>query len=328
MDKEAGMALTGRELKQAVSRAGYDSRLSRPTCYEQKLVEGRFELLEFNDGLSVHYSDLTELRAVTNSAELSPRVSFIVLLAGELRFAVDNQQHHMRSRGHASGASALIVKERAVLQRILRPGTHVTKVQVTVTPQWLEKYCNAMASRVWALALDREGDMPEWQPSAAMVTAAKAILAPSERPAYLQELFVQHHAFAIVSEGLAALDRLQQQRSEFSSRRSCQVAAVQDHLDKHLSQPLNLAAVGRLFGMSVSTLQRYFRQVTGMTVGEYVRSQRLDVARQQLLERGASIGEVAFAAGYTHTTNFITAYKKQFGCSPGDERHSALAREQ
>ena len=76
-----------------------------------------------------------------------------------------------------------------------------------------------------------------------------------------------------------------------------------------------------MFGMSTSTLQRYFKQVTGVPVGDYVRSQKLELARKLLLEEGATVTQAAYAAGYNHPTNFIAAYKRRYGCCPGSERN-------
>lgn len=324
MDKRRNAALRGHEVTAITSKAGYQPKLLRQACYSRKLVEGRFDCLEYADGLSVHLSDLTELADVTSEATLSPQVSFIVLLGGGLRFALNDISIHLASTSFDINCGVMILDSTTTLRRHLRDGAQVSKVHVTVTPEWLMKHCQDLALDVWSLSLDQQKAMPTWSASREMATAAKAILAPSDRPTCLQKLFVENQAAIIVSEGLSALHRMNSNSSS-DSRRVHQIAAVQEYLDAHLTEPLNLAAVGRRFGMSTSTLQRYFKQATGMTVGSYVRCKRLEQAREQLRRNRTTVSQAAFLAGYAHPNNFITAYKKRFGCCPGEESCSNIS---
>ncbi len=43
---------------------------------------------------------------------------------------------------------------------------------------------------------------------------------------------------------------------------------------------------------------------------------RLELARLALLERGATVGEAAYSAGYTNAANFSTAFSRAFGYPP------------
>jgi AraC-like DNA-binding protein len=55
-----------------------------------------------------------------------------------------------------------------------------------------------------------------------------------------------------------------------------------------------------------------------MTVNEYVRLRRLDMAKTALMVEGLSIGEEAYIAGYNHSSNFIAAFKRQFAMTPSE----------
>lgn len=322
MEHRGAGALCGHEVTAITGKAGYQPKLSRQACYGRTLVEGRFDCLEYADGLSVHLSDLTELADVTSQATLSPQVSFIVLLAGELCFTLDDLPVRLTSTSFDVSCGAMILESTTLLRRQVRAGAQVSKVHVTVTPGWLKKHCGDMTLDVWSQSLNRQQIVPTWSASRDMASAAKAILAPSERPAYLQKLFVQNQAAIIVSEGLCALHRLNCQNGS-ESRRVHQVAAVQEYLDNHLAEPLDLATIGRRFGMSVSTLQRYFKHSVGVTVASYIRYKRLEQARQQLQRKKVTVSQAAYMAGYSHPNNFIAAYKKRFGCCPGEERISS-----
>lgn len=70
--------------------------------------------------------------------------------------------------------------------------------------------------------------------------------------------------------------------------------------------------------MSTSKLQRMFKLYYNSTVMNYIRTLRLIAARDAICQRGATIGEAAFMAGYRHSSNFCLAFKKAFGENPGE----------
>lgn len=41
-------------------------------------------------------------------------------------------------------------------------------------------------------------------------------------------------------------------------------------------------------------------------------------AKEALEQNGISIGEAAYLAGYNHPSNFISAFRKPFGHTPGE----------
>lgn len=69
-------------------------------------------------------------------------------------------------------------------------------------------------------------------------------------------------------------------------------------------------------GLNPNSLQRVFRAVQRVTIFEYVRSRKLDGAREALERDNVSVGEAAYLAGYTSSANFATAFRRRFGVSP------------
>lgn len=312
--------IDGRQLMQLAEIGGYQSQFSQPTCYGKPLARGRFECVEYPAGLSVHVCDMEELAGTTTDSELSPRLSFLLLLRGKLTFRLNNHAFELCSDA-GPRCAAMILESPTYWERDLRRGCQQTKVHVTVSPQWLAQHCPKTATRVWSLSLQRSQSLPLWRPSARAFAAASEILAVTNPEMELQRLHIENQALLLVAEGLAGLE-LWQQRQSTGSRRAHRIADICQYLDSHLDQPFHLDDIGKMFGMSTSTLQRYFKQVTGMPVGDYVRSKRLEHARQLLLGEGATVNQASYAAGYSHATNFIAAYKRRYGCCPGSERNS------
>lgn len=115
------------------------------------------------------------------------------------------------------------------------------------------------------------------------------------------------------------VERLPSRRQDQAGPRRA-LRAAQEYMVEHIETELTLAEIAGAACVSVSTLQRLFREQMGMPVWEYVRRLRLDHARR-FLERGeGSVTEAAFRAGYNSPANFATAFKRAFGVSPSQCR--------
>lgn len=103
-------------------------------------------------------------------------------------------------------------------------------------------------------------------------------------------------------------------------RAVARLRAAQEFMAANIETDMTLADVAGAACVSVSTLQRLFREQLGIPVWEYLRRLRLEHARR-FLERGeGSVTEAAFRAGYNSPANFATAFKRAFGVSPSQCR--------
>jgi len=89
--------------------------------------------------------------------------------------------------------------------------------------------------------------------------------------------------------------------------------------------PLKLTRVAREAGMSVSCLERAFKKKLGVTFSMYLNKVRICQAIQ-LLERGIgfSIGEIAFACGFTNQYHFTRLFKKMIQTCPRDFKKALI----
>ena len=88
------------------------------------------------------------------------------------------------------------------------------------------------------------------------------------------------------------------------------------YIENNLSQPLCLEKIAQKFSMSISNLQRKFKQELGLTVKNYIRYRRLEIAKYHLEQGLISVTEASYEAGYHHPANFTHAFKKTFGHPP------------
>jgi len=100
---------------------------------------------------------------------------------------------------------------------------------------------------------------------------------------------------------------------------------IETHLSEATIRPTEVASA---LGISVRHLHRSFSE-SGNSVGEYIRSRRLEECRKDLANprlRGKTITEIAFFWGFSDSAHFSRAFAREFGTSPREFRAESAAR--
>ncbi len=88
-------------------------------------------------------------------------------------------------------------------------------------------------------------------------------------------------------------------------------------LSANLENPPSLEELGRQVGCSHFYLSRTFTQETGMTVSQWLRRARLELAADLLRSRTCNVTEASLRVGYSSLSHFSQAFHELFGCCPG-----------
>ncbi|GIO99871.1 AraC family transcriptional regulator [Paenibacillus lautus] len=91
------------------------------------------------------------------------------------------------------------------------------------------------------------------------------------------------------------------------------------YLKGRLSEDITVGECAAHVHLSASYFSSLFKQVTGMTVTQYITSERIQKARLLLVE-GAQVQEVAAAVGYEERRYFSEMFKKITGQTPSEFR--------
>jgi AraC-like DNA-binding protein len=83
----------------------------------------------------------------------------------------------------------------------------------------------------------------------------------------------------------------------------------------HFDQPLRIAALAELAGMSPASLHRHFKAVTAMSPLQFQKSLRLQHARR-LLMADQDAARAGYAVGYESASQFSREYARLFGAPP------------
>ena len=93
-------------------------------------------------------------------------------------------------------------------------------------------------------------------------------------------------------------------------------------LEEHPDDPSTLAELAATAGLSARTMTRLFLRETGLTFRSWRRRLRL-LKSLDGLEAGSSVTAVALDSGYTSTSAFIAAFRKEFGATPREAVQAA-----
>ncbi|MEI4277852.1 helix-turn-helix domain-containing protein [Klenkia terrae] len=93
-------------------------------------------------------------------------------------------------------------------------------------------------------------------------------------------------------------------------------AAVRAHVREHLADPLTLAELAAVAGLSPWHFLRVFRAETGTTPMRFVAAARLQEAGHLLRTTSRSVTDIAYACGFSSPGHLTTAFTRHVGTTP------------
>ena len=105
-----------------------------------------------------------------------------------------------------------------------------------------------------------------------------------------------------------------------STVRGAVIMEIRRYIEQNIALPdLGPDHLCKMFGLSRASLYRLFEPIGGVT--DHIRTRRLRAAFDMLAnERNRTVGEIAYACGFSDTSAFSRAFRHQFGMSPSEVR--------
>jgi AraC family carnitine catabolism transcriptional activator len=91
----------------------------------------------------------------------------------------------------------------------------------------------------------------------------------------------------------------------------------------HVDEPLTCEAIAGHVGLSLRQLERRFRDQRHCSVLQDYRQIRMAKAHQLLQQTDLGVTQVAFSCGFGSPEYFCRLYRRQFGCSPSQDRRQS-----
>lgn len=86
----------------------------------------------------------------------------------------------------------------------------------------------------------------------------------------------------------------------------------------HISEPLSIPQLAKAVHMNECYLKKGFKEMFGSSIFDYIQQERIKKAKQLLLNQKESINDIAIELGYSNTSNFTNAFKKNTGFAPSE----------
>jgi AraC-like DNA-binding protein len=104
-------------------------------------------------------------------------------------------------------------------------------------------------------------------------------------------------------------------RAPATARRT-DLTRVREHIDRHFVRALTIDELSALAGLSPFHFIRAFRAETGQTPHRYLRSRRLERAKELLVTTPAPVTEICAAVGFQSLGSFSALFRRETGESP------------
>lgn len=101
------------------------------------------------------------------------------------------------------------------------------------------------------------------------------------------------------------------------------VNEVLRYINENIRGSLSLDRIAGALYLSKYYLSRLFRKFTGISIYQYVIKKRLTIARD-LLRAGRSVTEACEECGFGDYSNFLKAFRREFGQSPSEVRNQSI----
>ncbi len=146
-------------------------------------------------------------------------------------------------------------------------------------------------------------------------------------PLFIKALLLQALALMIHHHGAKEMETFPVQPEQGSVRDRQRTATqgirlAMEFIEKEFAQPVSLARMTEVAGMSVSHFCSTFRKLTNTTPNEYLIRCRLSAAKEKLRQSEDKILEIAQSCGSETLSNFNRAFLNHVGMTPGEYRRS------
>ena len=94
------------------------------------------------------------------------------------------------------------------------------------------------------------------------------------------------------------------------------------YIEKHLAERIPLDTLAQLVRLSRYYFCRAFKQSFGMPPHRYQTHRRMEYAKLLLAKRAVSVTEIGIMLGFSSTSSFTAAFRRDTGATPTDYRRN------
>ncbi len=256
-----------------------------------------------------HYKDETLLE-VDYHNHLFYEVYFF--LSGRVTLIIEGKAYRLRP------GDIILINNKDLHKPIIEPGEIYERYVLWIDPEYIKSLSqDTDLSQCFDLTSRNRFNL--LRPGSEHYMMIKNIVTRLEK-AYFSNCFGHHLLKKVyLTELLVYLNRAlldnRDEDIEIDIAYNDKVSDIINYINDNLQNDLSLETLSSLFYVSKYHLLREFKKHNGYTIHQYIYKKRLILARV-LLKEGLKVTEVSLRCGFGDYSNFIRAFKNEFGLSP------------
>lgn len=244
----------------------------------------------------------------------------LILLSGDVTYCIEGRTYDLRPN------DIVLVNSGEVHKPIIRSDAPYERIIIYVSPDYLSEYRDAKNDLSLCLRQAMAEQSHVLRLHSSMNGKLGSTIRELDRSLYDEDYANELYHHILFLEFMIQLNRAAlHNHVEFigDSASNDKILAVLDYLNEHLTEDISIDELSSRFFLSRYYLMHTFKEQTGYTIGSYLSTKRLFLARD-LIAKGTPITDVCYACGFHNYSTFSRAYKKSFGESPREYRQNFL----
>lgn len=333
--REVGAQITVGDLRQLSGSAHRLSETPPGLDANMGVLSGRYSFNHLVSGLSLHGGRVVEIADMQNYFELPPGISMNFVLDGRLEFVCGGKLYRIecnKSPVAEKQCATIVAAQSELITRRISQGNTLTKLNLFISREWLMQRCGSEKDRRQVHTLfATQPNVLQWDISDALASRVEStMLAAIDDTGSFNSLRLEAEAIALAHDAMIDLLKAAQVSTNaapgFVARQAPlpreSASELKAAVEKLVESNVSLKALSSQLNMSVSTLQRKFKYHFGVTVIEYTRQRRLEIAKDLMVRKNITVGQAADIAGYKHASNFVSAFKRHFNTTPEEYKRA------
>lgn len=136
----------------------------------------------------------------------------------------------------------------------------------------------------------------------------------------LRKLYFENKVNDFLFEALVKTFNNKPNKSKTSDKEKDSLFIARDLILADITKHLTIKELSQKINLNELKLKTGFKEIFGMGPFEFLIQARMEKARELLLDTDKPMKEIAALTGFEFLTNFIAAFKKYFGHTPGELR--------
>jgi len=238
----------------------------------------------------------------------------LILLNGDVTYTIEGRSYDLQAN------DIVFVKAGEVHKPVIHSDVPYERIVIYVSPDYLDSHQkeNADLNTCFKRAHEEQSHVLRMKAfsNSRLNSCIKRLEGSLQDKDFANELYheVLFLEFMIELNRAALCDAITY-LSNTSSNQT--ILAIIEYLNSHLTEDICIDTLAEQFFLSRYYLMHSFKKETGYTIGNYLATKRLLLAKE-MITSGKPITEVCYACGYKNYSTFSRAYKKNFGKAPRD----------